>query len=70
MSELSMSLIVKLASLVVHIQEGTEDGRHEFDLFAACALANDAEVTEWLAGVDPVLLPSKRLPAPREEGKQ
>lgn len=57
---LSMGLMVKLASLVTHVQEYTEAGQHPADLAAARSLANDAEVQAWLDGIDPVLLPVKR----------
>lgn len=59
MAELPMSLVVKLASLVAHVQEGVDTG-HPFDATAGSALAHDPEVTEWMATIDPVFLPAKR----------
>jgi hypothetical protein len=54
------TLDVKLASLVVHVQEaGSADGR-QVDVDTAIKLANDPEVVEWLAAFDPALLPVKR----------
>lgn len=56
-----MALRVKLASIVVHVQE--MDGTSKtmaFDLPAAKALADDPEVIEWLGTFDAALLPSKR----------
>lgn len=59
MPELSMSLLVKLGSLVVHCQEGIDTGEL-FDVAAVKSLAHDAEVQAWLDQIDPVLLPVKR----------
>lgn len=59
MTELSMGLMVKLASLVVHCQEGIDTGEL-FDAAAVKALVHDVEVQAWLDGIDPVLLPVKR----------
>lgn len=56
-----LSLLVKLASLVVHVQEMDPTGRAlEFDIPAAKTLADDPEVTAWLATIDPAFLPEKR----------
>lgn len=59
--ELGVSLQSKLASLVVHVTEGTSPGDgHPFDGYAARAIAIDPEVVEWLATIDPALLPVRR----------
>lgn len=57
-----MRLQIKLASLVVHVQEldmATPDAAM-FDVAAAKSLANDPDVVAWMATVDPVFLPAKR----------
>lgn len=62
MSDLPLSLIVKLGSLVVHCQEDIDsDGSaFRFDLAAIRSLANDQEIQAWLDSLDPALLPVKR----------
>ncbi len=63
MTDISFTLAVKLASLVVHVQEidpGAIGRPSLFDLTAAHGLANDDEVVAWLATLDPVFLPVKR----------
>lgn len=58
---MEMSLIVKLASLAVHVQEmDVRSPTFEFDNVAAKGIANHPEVVEWLATLDPALLPVKR----------
>lgn len=54
--DLPGDVAVKLASLVVHCQEGIDTG-HPFDAAAVKALASDHGVLAWLDGFDPVLLP-------------
>lgn len=65
MSEMSMQLLVRLGSLVVHVQEmdTSNPSAFEFDLTAAKQLADDPLVAEWLQSIDPALLPSKRSDA-------
>lgn len=58
----SPSLSVKLASLVVHVQEA-EETSEPFDHAAAIALARDPEVLGWLGQFGPGLLPAKRAEA-------
>ena len=57
---MELSLKVKLASLVVHVQEGTGETGHPFDERAAHCLAHDPEVEAWLAEIPPAMLPVKR----------
>lgn len=58
--ELDLTTAIKLASLVVHVQEAGAPGGHELDWEAARGLADDPAVTEWIAGFDRALLPVKR----------
>lgn len=62
MPEISALAVVRLASLVAHIQELdlTDPTAAQFDLGAAKALADDPEIVAWLATIDPVLLPERR----------
>jgi hypothetical protein len=57
---LSMGLMVKLASMAVHLQEGAAAGGSPVDLASAVSLSNDPEVKAWLEQIDPALLPVKR----------
>lgn len=45
---LSLTLCCKLGSILVHVEEGSEAGGHEFDWAAAKSLMSDPEVQEWL----------------------
>lgn len=55
------SLVVKLGSLIVHLDEGRSPGGHEFDFAAADALLADPEVAEWITlGTLNAFLPQKR----------
>lgn len=60
MDELSLSLLVKLGSLVVHLQEWDEGNGAQGDWDAVCALVDDQEIADWLATFGPALLPEKR----------
>lgn len=61
MPDLPLRLIVKLASLVVHVQELDPASKAAaFDISAAKTLADDPDVAEWLATIDPAFLPAKR----------
>lgn len=58
---LGLGLIVKLASLVIHVQEldaGAPSAA--YDIISAKAIANDPAVLAWIATIDPALLPLKR----------
>lgn len=61
-TEPSMMILVRLASLVVHVQEmdPVRPQSFAFDLSAAKALANDPIVVDWMKSIDPALLPEKR----------
>lgn len=57
----SITLLIKLGSLVAHYQELTSPKGHEFDKQAIDTLENDPEVIEWLAVMDKLaFLPKKR----------
>ena len=64
--KISVTLACKLASVVVHADEGLSDLGHHFDLVALRQLIDDPEVKEWLKELGP-LVPVKR--AARAEGK-
>lgn len=56
------SLLAKLGSIVVHIEEGASRGGHAFDYVAAQQLTVDPEVLDWLAGMRAMsLLPVTRI---------
>lgn len=55
-----ISLVVKLASIVVHADEASDPtAAHPFDLMALRTLVTDAEVIEWIKSIGP-LAPVKR----------
>ena len=57
----SIALLVKLGSIIVHLEEFMSPKRHEFDLHALQTLTGDAEVSEWLKAMDDLaFLPKKR----------
>lgn len=57
----SVGLLVKLGSIIVHADEFTSPGGHEFDLHAMKTLLADPEVAAWLkAGTAAAMLPHKR----------
>ena len=60
MLKLTPSLAVKLASLVVHADEGTARGAHDFDMSALRSIVDDPEVSQWLDTFGPGLLLVKR----------
>lgn len=51
---------VKVASVLVHVQEAMSKKGHNFDVYAMKGLMDDAEVKAWLASFPDVLLPRKR----------
>jgi len=59
-NKLSDTMLVKLASLVVHCQEARSPKGHHFDFAAIDALVDDPEMKAWLAKIDPAFLPVKR----------
>lgn len=57
--EPDLTLLCKLGSIVVHADEMTEPGAHEFDHTALRTLIADADVQAWIKKMGP-LLPLKR----------
>lgn len=57
---LTLTVAVKLASLVDHVLEGSGDKGHELDIAAMAAIADDAEVQGWLRTVPPELRVQRR----------
>jgi hypothetical protein len=55
----SLSLLVKLGSIIVHVEEVMSPQRHNFDVIAIKSLLSDGEVKNWLKAMGP-LLPVKR----------
>lgn len=47
----SYSLIAKVGSILVHVEEATGDDGHEFDWATIRQLLADREVQEWLDGL-------------------
>lgn len=57
----SASVLIKLGSIAVHIDEMLSPKGHEFDRPALDTVLYDPEVKEWLASMDKLaLLPKKR----------
>ena len=57
----SVSLLVKLGSLIVHLEESQSANGHTFDKVAAEGLQNDPEVQQWLIAMTKMaMLPVKR----------
>lgn len=57
----SVALLAKIGSIIVHVEEGTEAGGHEYDWTAARMLLQDPEVVAWLSGMRALaFLPVKR----------
>lgn len=55
------TLLSKLGSIVVHIEEHISTDSHPFDLYAAKLLLIDPEVVEWLRAMDDLaMIPKKR----------
>lgn len=57
----SLSLLVKLGSIAVHVEEAIAPGGHEYDWTAIRGLLSDPEVVAWRAAMDAqAFLPKKR----------
>jgi len=57
----SASLLCKLGSIIIHVEECVGPNGHVFDLTATKQLATDPEVVAWLAGMRAMaMLPVKR----------
>lgn len=68
----SPSLLCKLGSIAVHVQEMLSDDGHAFDRAALDTLLDDPEVIAWLEQMDAAaMVPRKRRPkhAPAPEAK-
>jgi hypothetical protein len=59
MRAIRTGLLCKLGSIVVHADEVTEPGAHEFDISALRALLADPEVKQWIIDMG-AMLPLKR----------
>lgn len=58
------SLLSKLGSIAVHVEEMLSPDGHEYDRTAIRSLLDDPEVKEWIASMDAMaMLPVKRTPA-------
>jgi hypothetical protein len=56
-----VALLAKIGSILVHIEEASGEGGHEFDWIAIRSLLADREVQEWLDGMGLAgLVPRKR----------
>lgn len=47
----SPTLIAKVGSILVHVEEGSEEGGHHYDWVAVRSLLADRDVQEWLDGL-------------------
>ena len=57
----SVSLLCKLGSIAVHVEELLSADGHEFDRIELDALLRDPEVREWMKAMDAAaMLPKKR----------
>ena len=57
----SAALLVKLGSLIVHLEEAQSQKGHQFDRIAIQSLQQDADVQSWFAAMHKNgLLPVKR----------
>ena len=55
----SISLLVKLGSIAVHVEEFFSPHGHPYDKVAAEQLLNDPEVKEWIVAMS-AMMPRKR----------
>jgi len=58
-SGMTLAFQAKLAAIVVHADELTSPGGHEFDAAALRALVQDPDVVRWIKSLGP-LAPLKR----------
>lgn len=57
----SVGVLVKLGSIIVHMEEAMSDKAHRFDISALESCLNDPEVKEWVKAMDAMaFLPLKR----------
>lgn len=55
----NVSLLCKLGSIAVHVDEARSPGGHQFDLTALDTLLRDPEVKQWIKAMGE-LVPMKR----------
>jgi hypothetical protein len=56
-----LSLLAKLGSILVHVDEASGASGHDFDWIAVRSLMADSEVQAWLTSMDAMgFLPKKR----------
>lgn len=59
--KLSATLLIKIGSAIVHIEELLSPDGHQFDRAALDACLNDPEVMAWIKAMDKMaFLPQKR----------
>lgn len=57
----NVTLLVKLGSIAVHVEELASPTGHHFDKIAVASLLNDPEVKEWIAQMNAMaMIPRKR----------
>lgn len=57
----ALTVLVKLGSIAVHVEEFLSPHGHHFDKAALGSLLDDAEVKTWLAQMDALaMIPKKR----------
>lgn len=57
----STTVLIKLGSIAVHVEEMLSPKGHEFDRHALDTVLNDPEIKEWLKAMDKLaFLPLKR----------
>jgi hypothetical protein len=66
---LTVQQAVKLGSIVVHADELTTPGGHEFDATAIRSLLADPDVKAFLTTLGPGMLPVKRSSPPSAAGE-
>jgi hypothetical protein len=63
LTNLPLTLAVKLGSIAVHVDEFLSPHGHEFDKHALRTLIEDGEVKAWLQQMDALaMIPKKRTP--------
>lgn len=59
----SPALLATLGSIIAHVEEGSSDDGHHFDMIAARTLLSNADVQEWMAEMRKMsMLPLRRKP--------
>ena len=57
---MELTLQIKLASILVHLEEMFSLKGHDFDKETLLSLLDDPEIRTFLKSIDPVYLPVKR----------